>query len=182
MADEVGKARMRKFARQIDEAGWVLDPGQEGTQNAISFWLYSFNVRSGSRLVGQMTIEGYRAMRSGEMFGVKDPSAAAQVLGTVLEHYDGLPPEGRSKANSDLVVSAMAAYASATRTFQSLPALSSCPNQHFMVFDWLTGPNNRIFRPAAVVSEHLLSPDMLEGFADQVLALHLASHPSERPI
>lgn len=52
--DEVGKARGRKFAAQIESAGWVLDAGQEDVTSSGGFWLYSYSIPQGSRLVAQL--------------------------------------------------------------------------------------------------------------------------------
>lgn len=56
--DEAGKARGRKFAAQIESAGWVLDAGQEDVTSSGGFWLYSYSIPQGSRLVAQLTPEG----------------------------------------------------------------------------------------------------------------------------
>lgn len=42
--DELGKARGRKFAAQIENAGWVLDAGQEDETSSGGFWLYSYSI------------------------------------------------------------------------------------------------------------------------------------------
>lgn len=180
--DEVARARYRKFAEQISQAGWVLDPLQ-GDIKSSGFWLYSYSLQTGTRLLGQLTVEGYRAMCSGELLrqlpaGV-DP---VEMLGAFLQHYDSLAPEQRNRQTSEQVTMALAVYASQTRTLKSLPSLQSSTAQHLMVFDWKVPAGHLVLRPAAAVQPTPLSPQVLEGFSAQVLAMHLGREPLEYPV
>lgn len=181
--DEVAKARYRKFAEQIEGAGWVLDPLQGDGITSSGFWLYSYSLQTGTRLLGQLAVEGYRAMCSGELLrqlpaGI-DP---VEMLGAFLQHYDSLAPDQHSRATSEQVTMALAVYASQTRTLKSLPPLQSGSAQHLMVFDWKVPAGHQVFRPAAAVQPNPLSPQLLENFSEQVLAMHLGRAPLEYPV
>lgn len=65
-------------------------------------------------------------------------------------------------------------------TWQALPPLKTGVHQHFMVFDWLTASGNRIFRPAAAMTDSVLAPEILTDFSKQVLTAHLSKHPTKR--
>lgn len=179
--DDVGKARARKFAESLREASWVIDSDAAGAGNAVGFWLYSYNLVAGPRLVGQLTLEGYRAMKSGDNLKTLGGLKPHDVLGATLTAYDDLPEQSRNAGESQAVISALSLYASSTMTWQALPTLKTGVHQHFMVFDWLTASGNRIFRPAAAVTDSVLAPETLTDFSKQVLTAHLSKHPHETP-
>jgi len=181
--DEAAKARGRKFAEQIQNAGWVLDAGQAEAITSSGFWLYSYRLGIGPRLVGQLTAEGYRAMSSGELLRLVGPGATpADVLGSFIEHYDALPAAQRNRESSEQMTLALALYASQTETLKKLPPVQSSQPQHLMVFDWKVRAGHRVLRPAAAVHPATLSPEMLDAFSRRVLAMHLARAPHEKPI
>ncbi|EMN3633146.1 hypothetical protein [Pseudomonas triclosanedens] len=181
--DEVTKARSRKFAEQIRNAGWALEAGQGEAITSSGFWLYSYSLDTGPRLVGQLTVEGYRAMSSGELLRLVGPETKpADVLGSFLESYDALVPALRNRESSELLTMALALYASQTQTLASLPSLQSGNAQHLMVFDWKVRAGHRVLRPAAAVHPTTLSPEMLDAFSQRVLAMHLQRAPHEMPI
>lgn len=176
-------ARGRKFAEQIRSAGWVLDADQSQTIISSGFWLYSTSLSSGPRLVGQLTVEGYRAMRSGELARVVGKSVnPVDLLGHFLQHYDDLPPDQRNRESSEKVTMALALYATCTQTLKQLPPLQGAMGQHFMVFDWKVRGGQRILRPAAAVHPVTLTPEQLGAFSEQVLAMHLQKAPQETPL
>ncbi|EKF8205636.1 MULTISPECIES: hypothetical protein [Pseudomonas] len=179
--DDVGKARARKFAESLRHASWVIDDEAAGARNAVGFWLYSYNLVAGPRLVGQLTLDGYRAMQSGEDLKNLDGLQPADVLGATLSAYDALPERSRNAGESQTVISALSLYASSTMTWQALPPLKTGAHQHFMVFDWLTASGKRIFRPAAAITGSVLAPEILTDFSKQVLTAHLSKHPHETP-
>lgn len=179
--DEIGNARHRRFAESLREASWKIDDSEAGGSEAVGFWLYSYNMVTGPRLVGQLTLEGYRAIQSGDdlkELGVHKP---ADALGATLAAYDDLPKKARNAEQSERVLSALSTYASSTLTWQSLPPLKTGAMQHFMVFDWLTSSGTRVFRPAAAMNAPVLDPDTLAVISQQVLAAHLSKHPNETP-
>lgn len=180
--DEIGQARSRKFAESLRNSNWAIDAGAQDAQNAVGFWLYSYNLSSGPRVVGQTTLEGYRVMQAGEQLQELDGLEPADILGSALHAYDALPEQSRCAQESAVVIAAMSLYACSTRTWQSLPSLSTGTQLHFMIFDWLTSPNNRVFRPAAVVGGDVLTPETLADFAEQVATMHLAKYPNEIPL
>lgn len=179
--DDVGKARARKFAESLRHASWVIDDEAAGARNAVGFWLYSYNLVAGPRLVGQLTLDGYRAMQGGEDLKNLGGLQPADVLGATLTAYDALPEQRRNAAESQTVISALSLYASSTMTWQALPPLKTGAHQHFMVFDWLTASGKRIFRPAAAITGSVLAPEILTDFSKQVLTAHLSKHPHETP-
>jgi len=179
--DDAGKARARKFAESLREASWVIDCDAAEAQNAFGFWFYSYNWVAGPRLVGQLTLDGYRAMQSGENLKTLAGLQPHDVLGATLNAYDDLPEQSRNSGESQTVISALSLYASSTMTWQALPPLKTGAHQHFMVFDWLTASGNRIFRPAAAITGSVLAPETLTDFSKQVLNAHLSRHPHETP-
>ncbi|MBA1265041.1 MULTISPECIES: hypothetical protein [Pseudomonadaceae] len=179
--DELGKARGRKFAAQIENAGWVLDAGQEDETSSGGFWLYSYSIPQGSRLVAQLTPEGYRAMCSGEMLKHAAGLSPVGVLGGALAHYDALCPERRDRTSSRDLALALALYASHTQTLKALPKLQGGLSLHFMVFDWHTAQGARILKPGAAGNPSPITPAELERFSARVLFEHLINNPSERP-
>jgi len=181
--DQLSEARLRKFAHKVDEAGWVRDSGASHFGTGTGFWLYSYNLKTGPRGMGQLTLEGYRAMHSGAIRNdLRSVEETVEVLGSTLAAYDELRSDELSRKTSEVLIAALAAYFSYTKTFQTLPAIAEHPNQHVVVFDWMTFSVGRVLRPAAVIGDTLLSPAELQAFAQKVLAVHLAKHPNERPI
>ena len=87
--DDVGKARSRKFAESLCDASWVIDDEAADAQNAVGFWLYSYNLGTGPRLFGQLTLDGYRAMQIGEDLKNLGELQPADVLGATLPSVDG---------------------------------------------------------------------------------------------
>ncbi|EPG2634388.1 hypothetical protein VNPA120661_43730 [Pseudomonas aeruginosa] len=179
--DDVGKARARKFAESLRDASWVIDDDTAGAENAVGFWLYSYNLVAGPRLVGQLTLDGYRGMLGGEDLKSLGELQPADVLGATLTAYDALPEQHRNAAASQTIISALSLYARSTMTWQALPPLKTGEHQHFMVFDWLTASGKRIFRPAAAITSSVLTPETLTDFSKQVLTAHLSKHPNETP-
>lgn len=113
--DDVGKARARKFAESLRDASWVIDDDAAGARNAVGFWLYSYNLVAGPRLVGQLTLDGYRAMQGGEDLKNLDGLQPADVLGATLSAYDALPERSRNAGESQTVISALSLYAPGRR-------------------------------------------------------------------
>lgn len=179
--DEVGRARALRFAESLQDASWVIDKDSANAQNAVGFWLYSYNLVAGPRLVGQLTLDGYRAMQSGEDLKALGGLQPADVLGATLTAYDALPDQNRNAGESQTVISALSLYASSSMTFQALAPLQTGAHQHFMVFDWLTATGKRIFRPAAAVTGSVLAPETLAEFGNLVLCAHMSKHPHETP-
>jgi len=179
--DEVGKARGRKFAAQLENAGWVLDAGQEEVTSSGGFWLYSYSITQGSRLITQLTSEGYRLMRSGDMLRQVPGMSPVDVLGGALSHYDGLTPDQRNRGSSHDLALALALYASHTQALKAMPELQGGLSLHFMVFDWHTAQGIRILKPGTAVHPLPITPEELDGFAARVLSDHLAKNPNERP-
>ena len=179
--DELGKARGRKFAAQIENAGWVLDAGQEDVTSSGGFWLYSYSIPQGWRLVAQLTPEGYRAMCTGEMLEHAAGLSPVDVLAGALSHYDALRPEKRDRASSRDLALALALYASHTQTLKALPRLQGGLSLHFMVFDWHTAQGTRILKPGAAPHPSPITPAELEVFSARVLFEHLVKNPNEQP-
>lgn len=180
--DEIGNARHRRFAESLRDASWIVDDTGAAGSDAVGFWLYSYNLVTGARLIGQLTLEGYRALQSGEDLKALGVLMPADNLGASLAAYDALPKSARNAEQSERVLSALSTYASSTLTWQSLPPLTTGAMQHFMVFDWLTNSGSRVFRPAAAMNAPVLDPDTLAVISQQVLNAHLANHPHEAPI
>ena len=179
--DDVGKARALRYAESLRNASWVIDKDLANAQNAVGFWLYSYNLVAGPRLVGQLTLDGYRAMQSGEDLKALGGLQPADVLGATLTAYDALPDQNRNAGESQTVISALSLYASSSMTLQALAPLQTGAHQHFMVFDWLTATGKRIFRPAAAVTGSVLAPETLAEFGNLVLCAHMSKHPHETP-
>lgn len=180
--DDVGKARSRKFVESLCDANWVIDDEAADAQNAVGFWLYSYNLGTGPRLFGQLTLDGYRAMQIGEYLKNLGELQPADVLGATLNAYDAMPVQNRNAGESQTVISALSLYASSTMTWQALPSLKTGAHQHFMVFDWLTAAGKRIFRPAAAITGSVLSPEILTDFSKEVLTAHLSKYPHDKPL
>lgn len=179
--DEVGKARALRFAESLRDASWVIDKDSANAQNAVGFWLYSYNFVAGPRLVGQLTLDGYRAMQSGADLKKLGGLQPADILGATLTAYDALADQSRNAQESQTVIAALSLYASSTMTWQALPPLKTGAHQHIMVFDWLTTTGKRIFRPAAAITGSVLDPETLTEFSKEVLCAHLSKHPHETP-
>lgn len=180
--DEIGNARHRRFAESLRDASWLIDDNEAGGSDAVGFWLYSYNLVIGPRLVGQLTLEGYRELQSGDDLNDLGELTPANILGSSLAAYDALPKCARNAEQSEKVLSALSTYAKSTLTWQSFPPLTTGAMQHFMVFDWLTSTGSRVFRPAAAMNAPVLDPDTLAVISQQVLNAHLANHPHEAPI
>lgn len=173
---------MRKFSDKITDAGWVIDSGSGETMTSVGIWLYSYSVKRGSRLVGQLTTEGHRAMKSGELLRCLGPITPVDALAATIDYYDSLRLDQYNQDTSRQLVTALAAYASATKTFKAIPHGRSGEHQHFVVVDWLASQKTRILRPAAVIQPDPLTPAFLTEVSQKLLAAHLSKWPKERPV
>ena len=180
--NEIGRARARRYATSLSDANWSVDPSASGGQDSVGFWLHSCSMVSGPRLVGQLTLEGYREMQAGFPAYKLGALQAFDVLGASLSEFDSIESDARNAHDSAMLTAALAIYARATKTWERLPQLSTTSAIHFLVFDWHTNKTNRIMKPAAIVSHEMLSPDALIQLGAQVLAAHLTKYPNEVPI
>ena len=179
--DMLSKARLRQTTEQAAAAGWNID-GSCHNADALSIWIYSFNLKNGARLAGRLSNAVYRSMRSGELIKEACGMRPEDNLGAALTHYDALPEDRRSGEPANMVLSTLAVYASITKTFMLIPKEIPGNQIHMMIFDWMTDKGIRIFRAGVAIDSEPLTPETLEEVSQKVLSVHLAKEPLERPI
>lgn len=182
--NDLKQAMRKRIEANMFKSGWQLD-GDAADLNAVRVWLYSINLISGPRLVGQLSAEFYREMQnlSGPIHILRESGGhPGDLLNAALNDYDAQPLHRRNSEMRCNLLAFLGNYALSTGTWAALPPLSKVPGIHFGAIDWQTASGKTILRPFAMLKGDPMTPqEMAAGSATQ-LDMHLARYPSEMPV
>lgn len=182
--NELKQAWRKKIESNMAKSGWKMD-SDVPDMNLVRVWLYSINLTTGARVVGQVSTAFYREMQS-KSGHIQILRSKAEHPGDLLNHalndYDALPEALRNAEMRCNLIAFIGNYALSTQTWALLPPLSMVPGIHFGAIDWKTASGMNILRPFAVIKDTPLTAEEMAEFAAMQLEAHLARNPDEKPI
>lgn len=182
--DDIQKALLRKLEARFAQGGWQSHAAALGA-NPVRFWLYSYSLEHGSRLVSQIGTELHRDILAGTgMIAdlVRDFDEPWNALAGAIEMFDQATKAGQQTEQVRQILALMLGfYARSTKTFGLIPPLSEVPGSHFVVIDWKAKDGGKMLRPAHLHQDGPLSGEQLQEFAQYVISIHLQNRPGDAP-
>jgi len=183
--DDISKQRHKKLSKTLELAGWK--PSVEGiATNPTRFWIYSMSLENGPRMTCAIGAEYLRDMvgKTGQVATLqREFPQYWMALAEAIKMFDVATQEGRQTEELRQVLALYAGfYACNTKTWDIMKPLSAVDGTHFLVLDWIGQDGGRIMRPAHTHRADPLSREELRNFANDVIDMHLAMHPEDKPL
>ncbi|MDG9918226.1 hypothetical protein N7645_15155 [Pseudomonas juntendi] len=182
--DDIQKALLRKLETQFSQGGWQSHAAALGA-NPVRFWLYSYSLEHGPRLVSQIGAELHRDMLAGTgMIAdlVRDFDEPWNALAGAIDLFDQATKAGQQTEQVRQILALMLGfYARSTKTFELIQPLNEVPGTHFVVIDWKSKVGGKMLRPAHMHHDAPMSSDELKEFAHYVVSVHLKNRPGDAP-
>lgn len=188
MSDLKKQAR-KKLQEQFQQGGFTMHT--EGDVDAVRLWLYSahaYEQRKQPRMVGQASLELYRAMTSTDNWltqMVTDKEAPDGLLG-VIRSFDKSELAGTTtEPERQLLTAALARYAIVTKSWElnmaMVGGIGSVPGIHVVIVDWVSSQGAELIRPFIfnhkdAVMSSLELKEMLAFCMDK----HFGNRPGDR--